>query len=72
MINSQILYFVETSPLKERIFNSYMDEAVMLYNEQFKAEAINEWDKIEGYCGFYPIFLVGFLNKKWQVMVRDN
>ena len=72
MASSQILYFVETSPLKEQIFNSYMDESVMLYNEQFKHEADEAWHIQEGMCKPYPIFLIGHIHNKWQVMVRDN
>ena len=71
-MNSQILYFIETSQLKEQIFNSYMQDAVNLYNEQFKADAIDAWDMKEGYCGFYPVFLAMYLNQRWLELVRDN
>lgn len=71
-MNSQILYFKETSPLREQIFNNYMNEAVMLYNEEFKGEAINAWDGQEGFTGFYPVFLIGHIATRWKEMVRDN
>ncbi len=44
----------------------------MLYNEQFKADAIDAWDRQEGFCGAYPVFLVLYLNQKWLEMVRNN
>ena len=59
----------------EKIFNSYMDDAVMLWNEEFKAEAINEWDLVggqDGLCGLYPIFLIKHITQEWLEMVRDN
>ena len=82
MINSQILYFQRTTPQMEQIFNSYMDDAVMLWNEQFKGEALNTWDREEGqtydaisqtlFAGSYPIFLAVYSKQKWLEMVRDN
>ena len=81
-MNSQILYFKKTTPQMEKIFNSYMDEAVNLYNEQFKAEATDKWDMGEGqtynalsqtlFAGSHPIFLAVYLKQKWLEMVRDN
>ena len=72
MINSQILYFIETSQLKEQIFNSYMQDAVNLYNEDFKADAIKQWDRQEGLVPDYGTFLMIYLHGKWLEMVRDN
>ena len=65
-MNSQILYFIETSPLREKIFNSYMDEAVMLYNEEWTAQVMHELGALN------PIFLSLHLQQKWNEMVRDN
>lgn len=66
-MNSQILYFIETSQLKEQIFNSYMDEAVMLYNEEWTAQVQHEMG-----CALNPIWLAVYLAQKWLEMVRDN
>ncbi len=71
-MNSQILYFQRTTPQMEKIFNSYMDEAVNLYNEQFQCEAVEAWDRQVGYCGHYDMFLVGHILTKWKEMIRDN
>ena len=66
-MNSQILYFRETTPQMEKIFNSYMDDAVMLYNEEFTAEVQHELHGV-----LNPIFLSLHLQQKWLKMVRDN
>lgn len=66
MADSKLLYFVETTPLKEQIFNSYMDETVMLYNEEWTAQVMNEFGALN------PIFLSLHLQQKWQEMVRNN
>ena len=67
MTNSKLLYFKETTPQMEQIFNSYMDETVELWNEEFLAETMHE-------CGGQ--IAVGImawkLNQKWLEMVRDN
>ena len=71
-MNSQILYFIETSPIREKIFNSYMQDAVNLYNEQFKAEA-RGWDGRAVNCeDVHIIFANLYLNQKWLEMVRGN
>ena len=62
-MNSQILYFIETSPLREQIFNSYMDDAVTLWNEEFLAEAVYKPN---------PVALMEYINLRWYEMVRDN
>lgn len=67
MTNSQILYFIETSPLREQIFNSYMDDAVMLWTEEWTAQVQHEMNG-----ALSPIFLAMYLNQKWLEMVRDN
>ena len=51
----------------EKIFNSYMQDAVNLYNEEFLAEILHE--------SFGVINLVdlnGKLMGKWQELVRNN
>lgn len=70
-MNSKLLYFKETTPNKEQIFNSYMGDAVMWWNEEFKAEAVASWD-MQGMCGAQPVFFALYLQQKWQEMVRDN
>ena len=67
MTNSPVLYFVRTTPLMEQIFNSYMDETVDLYNEEFLAQAVNE---CMGQIAVVDIALK--LNQRWQEMVRSN
>ena len=67
MADSKLLYFVETTPLKEQIFNSYMDETVMLHNEEWTAQVQHEMNG-----ALNPIFLALHLQQKWLEMVRDN
>ena len=66
-MNSKLLYFQRTTPQMEQIFNSYMDDAVMVYNEEFLAEVIHESG------GQIAVGIMAFkLNQKWLEMVRDN
>ena len=65
-MNSQILYFERTTPQMEKIFNSYMDETVVLYNEEWTAEVMHELGALN------PIFLSLHLQQRWLGMVRDN
>ncbi len=66
-MKSLSLYFQETTPLKEKVFNSYMDKAVNLYNEEFLAKTIRE---CAGQIGVVDIALR--LNRKWQELVQSN
>jgi len=67
MIKSQILYFTETTPQMEKIFNSYMDDAVNLHNEEWMVQVQHEMNN-----ALNPIWLAVYLNQKWNEMVRDN
>jgi len=66
-MKSLILYFQRSTPQMEQIFNSYMQDAVNLYNEEFLAEAVNE-------CGGGAdlVFIAQLFNQKWLEMIRDN
>ena len=66
-MKSLALFYIETTPQMEQIFNSYMDETVMLHNEEWMAEVQHEMNG-----ALNPIFLALHLQQKWLEMVRDN
>ena len=66
-MNSQILYFKKTTPQMEKVFNSYMQDVVMWWNEEFLIQTMNE---CAGQIAVGNIALK--LNQKWLEMVRDN
>ena len=65
-MNSKLLYFKETTPQMEQIFNSYMDDAVALWYEEWTAQVQHEFGALN------PIWLSVYLAQKWNEMVRDN
>ena len=65
-MNSQILYFRRTTPQMEKTFNSYMDEAVMLWNEEWTAQIVNEFDALS------PVWLAVYPAQKWNELVQSN